>query len=259
MLGYPVSTADARRAILKRIELLSFFADLRQTIGDGAESADDWADAVSRFVAAGPARVRSGDPKLPTTDELFWQTLVNPSFHVTRDILHEVQHELHSLPQASRLRQQDLRDMVYFIQHQVRVADVYEVSAHAALMDWDHAKVTWDEVWRAGRRFAAAVGWSRPEWRVVSYRFVQVVAPWILVAILALRQRGQEAWLQQTASSIASTLESIAGDLATNPELLDPLTGMIERRLDHLAPMLARAPRPPRLHGPSTESHSTLA
>lgn len=238
LLGFPVSSSLARQAILRRVDALAFFADLQKTIGRDVQTADGWADAVSRLVVEFSNILPADQPALPAIDELLWQVLLNPWFRMTRDTVREVQGELQSV-QAERIRQQDIWDAVRFAQQRLHVADVYETALRAPLAEWDQARRSWQEIWNSGQHFAGRVGWSLREWRVIPYRFLQVVGPWILTSLLTLRHQGEGPWIDETVRSLTGTLDGMAYDISANPGPFAGLTAVLEPRIQRTAEGLA--------------------
>lgn len=231
LLGFPVSSNLVRDAILERLDIMSFMADIQKTVGGDAQSEDNWADGVSRLIARFSDMLPADKPESPATDELLWQVLLNPRFRLTRDTVREVQGELQSL-QADRIRQQDIWSAVRFAQQRLHVADLYETASTASLEEWDQARRTWQEILNSGQQFSRRVGWSRREWRFISYQFIQVVGPWLLKALLTLRHQGEVPWVDETVRSLTVTLDGMAHDISVNPDAFAVITAIFEPRIE---------------------------
>lgn len=161
---------------------------------------------------------------------------------MTRDTVREVQEELQSV-QGNRIRQQDIWGAVRFAQQRLHIADVYDAALRATLEEWDQARRIWLDIWNSGQQFSQSVGWSRREWRYITYQFLQVVGPWIVTALLTLRHQGEGLWVDETVRSITGTLGGMVSDISMNPEPFARVTTIMEPMTQRIAEELAKSSR----------------
>lgn len=93
------------------------------------------------------------------------------------------------------------------------MADLYETTSGVPLAEWDQVQRIWQEMWNSGQQFVPCVGWSRREWRFITYRFLQVVGPWLLTGLLTLRHQGEGPWVDETVRLVTVTLDGMAHDI----------------------------------------------